>query len=191
MAARPKADRAGSDGATASPESPLTRTDTPMDYKALLAPSGGLKRVPRSRDGADNPCKGFVALAVGNWQALPVPNAKEAKRVTNFLRQDQSADENVKDARLTIQYGDEAGNQVHLKRETVDGKVKTIYPDEIRAVHFLTEPGKKQARKYTNADIVKWFKENRNEDLTGPIPAAKRKEFRVANGYVKDAVKVD
>jgi hypothetical protein len=144
MAARPK-----TPAAVAGPVSPLTRTDTPMDYKAVLAPSSGLKKV------------------------------------TNWLRQDQGDDALVKDARLTIQYQDGTGNVVRIKRSEVNGKTVTEYPESIRQVHFLAEPGKKQSRKYTNADIVKWFKENRNQELSGPISKAHREEYRVANGFAK------
>jgi hypothetical protein len=180
MAARPK-----TPAAVAGPVSPLTRTDTPMDYKAVLAPSSGLKKVSRSRDGGENPLKGFVARALGNALMLSVPNGKEAKKVTNWLRQDQGDDALVKDARLTIQYQDGTGNVVRIKRSEVNGKTVTEYPESIRQVHFLAEPGKKQSRKYTNADIVKWFKENRNQELSGPISKAHREEYRVANGFAK------
>src|SRR5688500_12376272 len=98
---------------TAGAESPLTRTDTPVDFKAFLKPSAGLAKVTRVRDGSVNPLTGSVASALAEGpQMVPVPLAlpdgstADARAVTNYLRRDLGD----QDARLSVQYQDDNGN---------------------------------------------------------------------------------
>ncbi len=176
-----------------------TGTDKPVsggegaaggDWAALLKPSEGLKKVPVTRDGRPNPLAGFATKAVGNALALPVKNGAQAKDVTNWLRQDHLNTEALKDARLSIQYQDAAGNVVRLKKEKVNGKTVTTYPEEIRQVHFVTKPGERVKRRYGKDEIVAWLA-SQGETVTGGITSEQRERFKAANGYATDAKQAD
>jgi hypothetical protein len=157
----------------ASAESPLTRTDTPVDYTAFVKPSGGLNVTSRSRASAANPLAGYVARTLDEGAlAIPVQNSDQAKEVTNYLRRDQTSDERVKSYRLSIQYQ--------------DGKGKTVGRDQAKEVHFLAH-GKRTQRKYTAKDIREWAKGTHWGEVSGPIPAELRSEFKAANGYDQTA----
>lgn len=171
----------------AGAESPLTRTDTPVDFKAFVQPSSGLQKVTRSRDGSANPLAGAVAYALAEGpQMIPVPlnlpdGPADARAVTNYLRRDLGD----QDARLSVQYQDDNGNVLHTKREKVDGKTVTHYPTGVTQVHFAVKAGKTE-RKYTAEDIRKWAAANGHGEITGKIPTEVRDAFKRANGYAKD-----
>lgn len=170
---------------SAKPET-TPKEESTGDWSALVKPSDGLKKVSVTRDGKPNPLKGFAQNAVGNPLALPVKNGAQAKDVTNWLRQDQLSTAGLEDAKVNIQYQDANGDVVRLKKTVVDGKTVTTYPDEIRAVHFVTKPGERVQRRYGKADIVKWFKENRGVDIVGSISKEQREEFKRENGFLVD-----
>ena len=118
----------------ASADSPLTRTDTPVDYTAFVKPSGGLNVTSRSRASAANPLAGYVARTLDEGAlAIPVQNSDQAKEV-----------------------------------------------------HFLAH-GKRTQRKYTAKDIREWAKGTHWGEVSGPIPAELRSEFKAANGYDQTA----
>lgn len=173
---------------TAGPQASLTRTDTPVDFKAFLKPSSGLQKVTRTRDGSANPLAGSVAYALAEGpQMIPVPLAlpdgskADARAVTNYLRRDLGE----QNARLHVQYQDDNGNVLHTKREKVDGKTVTHYPTGVTQVHFAVKAGKTE-RKYTVADIREWAEQNGHGKITGKVPAHVRDAFKVAKGYAKD-----
>lgn len=173
---------------TAGAESPLTKTDHPIDFKAFLKPSTGLAKVSRTRDGSVNPLAGAVAYSVDNPQMIPVPLAlpdgksADARAVTNYLRRDLGDQE----LRLSVQYQDDKGNVLHTKRtKDENGATVTTYPEGVTQVHFVAKPGKTE-RKYTADDIRAWAKDNGHGEITGKIPANVREAFKLAKGYAKD-----
>lgn len=172
-----------------------TGTDKPVsggdgaaggEWAALLKPSAGLKKVTVTRDGKPNPLAGFATKAVGNPLALPVKSGAQAKDVTNWLRQDHLNTPELEDAKLSIQYQDANGNVVRLKKEKVNGKTVTTYPEEIRQVHFVTKPGERVKRRYGKNEIVAWLTAQ-GETVTGGITRDQRERFKKANGYAEDA----
>lgn len=173
----------------ASQDSPLTKTDTPVDFTAFLKPSAGLQKVSRPREGGVNPLAGVAAYALDNPQMIAVPltlpsgDVADAKTVTGYLRRDVGD----QDIRLNVQYQDESGNVLHTKRvKGDDGKTRTEYPEGITQVHFVAKSGKTKA-KYTADDIREWAAANGHGEITGKVPTEVRDAFKVANGYTKDA----
>jgi hypothetical protein len=163
------------------------RTPAPVSLMDSLAPSEGLQSGGLSR-GTKNPLSGAVAQSRDRALKLPAENGEAAKQITNWLRQDHTNDATMQDARLNVQYTDENGTRVRTERVTgEDGKVKTVFPDTIRFVHFMAESGKRQARSYTVADIRAWYTEQTGEELTGPVSAEIRQAFKEANGTQADA----
>lgn len=164
---------------TNASNSPLTITDTPMDYKAALRPSEGLQKVTRTRDTSENPLTGAVQDGVA--LALDVASSDQARQITSYLRRDASANG------LGVQIQYKAGGEwVKTDRVERDGKTVTVYPEGITEVHFLGKA--KAARKYTAADIRLWAQ---NEGLmsdntdTGRIPADVREQYKRVHGYAK------
>lgn len=174
---------------TARANSPLTNTDTPVDFSAFLTPSSGLQKVSRGREGSVNPLAGVVKFATDNPQMIGVPvtlpgvgEPCDARAVTNYLRRDLGE----QDLTLRIQYQDDKGNVLRAKRtKDADGKTSTVYPEGITQVHFVAKVGK-SVQKYTAADIRKWAAENGHGEITGKIPTEVRDAFKLANGFAKE-----
>jgi hypothetical protein len=153
----------------------------PVNLMESLQESEGLQSGGLSR-GTKNPLSGAVAQSRDRALKLPAENGEAAKQITNWLRQDHTNDATMQDARLNVQYTDENGVRVRTERVTDEsGKIKTVFPDNIRAVHFMAESGKRQSRSYTAADIRAWFQEFQGVEITGPITADQRAIYKDAH----------
>lgn len=157
---------------------PMSKTDTPMDYKALLKPSAGLPAVTRGREGGENPLAGVVAK--GSALMLAVKDSEQAKTITGYLRRDASE----RGLGVRIVYKNAKGEWVKTTRTKVGDKEVTVYPAGITEVHF--EGKDKNARGYTVKDIKAWHKSQTGTDITGPVPSAIRDAYRKAHGHAKD-----
>jgi len=155
--------------ATAGPQSPLTKTDTPVDYSALIAPSTGLNRVSQGRESAPNPLTGIVKRTEKEGPLkIPVANVDQAKDVTRLLRRDAVA------------------NQSGVRIQYHDAKGKSVDVEKAREVHFAAKP--RSERKYTADDIRAWSQSTITVETVEDgekIPDFVRAAFKVAKGFTK------
>lgn len=119
--------------------------------------SEGIKRAERPKE--DNPVLEAVRASLTEGAlAYDVGSEKEAKQVASLLRR----------AAQTLGVG--------LSQST------TPRGDGTFTIDFKAA-ATKRARKYTVADIRKWFREVHNNELSGPISAQHRAEFKAAHDF--------